>query len=78
MPDYRGRGIGTWIMRHLLDEAARFKKPVTLHVEPYNPAVRLYQRLGFRVVEQRGVNLFMQWRGADDRASAGTETVTAP
>jgi len=43
-----------------MEEAAHSQKPVTLHVEPYNPAVRLYQRLGFRVVEQRGVNLFMK------------------
>jgi ribosomal protein S18 acetylase RimI-like enzyme len=62
LPEFRGAGIGTWIMRNLLDESARSQKPVTLHVEPYNPAVRLYQRLGFRVVEQRGVNLFMEWR----------------
>ena len=37
--------------RNLLDEAAHSQKPVTLHVEPHNPAARLYQRLGFRVVE---------------------------
>ena len=35
---------------------------MTLQVEPYNPAVRLYQRLGFRVVAQGEVNLFMEWR----------------
>lgn len=62
LPEYRSAGIGTWVTRNLLDEAARSQKPVTLHVEPYNPAVRLYQRLGFRVVEQCGANLFMEWR----------------
>ena len=62
LPEYRGAGVGTWVMRNLLDEAAHSQKPVTLHVEPYNPAARLYQRLGFRVVEQRGMNLFMEWR----------------
>jgi hypothetical protein len=50
-------------MRNLLDESTRSKKPVTLHVEPYNPAVRLYQWLGFRGVEQCGVNLFMASNG---------------
>ena len=62
LPEYRHSGIGTWIIRNLLDEAARSQKPVTLHVEPYNPALRLYQRLGFRVVEERGMNMFMEWR----------------
>jgi len=65
LPEYRGAGIGTWVMGNLLDESARSQKPVTLHVEPYNPAVRLYQRLGFHIVEQRGVNLFMEWRGGE-------------
>lgn len=63
LPENRGAGIGSWILKNLLEEAARSQKPVSLHVEPYNPAVRLYHRLGFRVVEQRGVNLFMEWRG---------------
>jgi len=62
MPEYRGAGIGSWILRNLLAEAARSQTPVTLHVEPYNPAVRLYRRLGFRVVEQQGMNLFMECR----------------
>jgi len=62
LPEYRGAGIGSWIIRNLLAEAVRSKKPVTLYVEPYNPAARLYQRLGFRIVEQREVNLFMEWR----------------
>lgn len=49
-------------MRNLLDESTRSKKPVTLQVEPYNSAVRLYRRLDFRVVALGGVNLFMEWR----------------
>ena len=69
LPKYRGAGIGTWVVRSLLDESTRSKKPVTLHVEPYNPAVRLYQRPGFRGVEQRGVNQFMEWR-MENRAIA--------
>ena len=67
LPEYRGAGIGTWIMRNLLDEAPGAQKPVTLHVEPYNRAVRLYQRLGFHVVERRGINLFMEWRADESR-----------
>jgi ribosomal protein S18 acetylase RimI-like enzyme len=62
LPEHRGAGIGTLAMRNLVNEAAHSQKPVTLQVEPYNPAVRRYQRLGFRLVEQRGVNLFMEWR----------------
>jgi ribosomal protein S18 acetylase RimI-like enzyme len=62
VPEHRGTGIGQWIVGNLLEEAARLHTPVTLHVEPYNRALRLYERLGFRTVEQRDMNLFMEWR----------------
>jgi len=34
--------------------------PAGLHVEPFNPARRLYERQGFRTVETRGIYLYMQ------------------
>ena len=40
----------------------QFGKPLRIHVERFNPARRLYERLGFRQIEDRGVYLFMQWR----------------
>lgn len=48
---YRGRGIGTALMRRMLEELkdggyAR----ASLSVQKENPALRLYERLGFRVV----------------------------
>lgn len=57
---HRGRGLGGAIMRALLRHAAAADLPVTLHVEPFNPALRLYQRLGFERVETRGIYYFMQ------------------
>jgi len=32
-----------------------------IHVERFNPALRLYERLGFRQIDDRGVYLFMEW-----------------
>jgi len=37
-------------------------RPVTLHVERLNPALRLYQRLGFRIEEESPFYLLMAWR----------------
>lgn len=42
--DFRGHGIGRQLMQKALEEA---EGDVALHVEPDNPALRLYQRLGF-------------------------------
>ena len=64
LPAWRGRGIGGALMRALLEHADAQGLLVTLHVEPFNPAMRLYTRLGFRPVETRGVYVFMQRAGA--------------
>jgi ribosomal protein S18 acetylase RimI-like enzyme len=47
MPHVRNRGFGRALLRDLLDEATAAGKPVTIYVEKLNPAMRLYQRLGF-------------------------------
>jgi ribosomal protein S18 acetylase RimI-like enzyme len=50
VPEYVGQGIGTLLMQHFLDEAAKHYPAVALNVRADNPALRLYQRLGFEVV----------------------------
>jgi len=62
LPEHRGMGIGTKLLRALQDEAKAAGKPLTIHVERYNPARRLYERLGFKVVEEQEVYLLMEWR----------------
>ena len=48
----RGRGVGTMLIRRLLREAAEVGiGRVSLSVERANPARRLYEREGFRVLE---------------------------
>lgn len=61
LPDFRQGGIGTSILRDLLAEGRAAGKPVTIHVEIYNPAMRLYERLGFVPVEERGPYRLMKW-----------------
>ena len=73
LPAARGAGIGTRLLHDLLDEAVAAQKPIRLHVEKFNPALRLYQRFGFVSVEDRGVYWLMEWthtRGRQPRASA--------
>lgn len=61
LPEHRGRGIGGRMMQDLLDEAQSNGIPVCIHVERNNPAMHLYQRLGFQVIGDTGVYLLMQW-----------------
>jgi ribosomal protein S18 acetylase RimI-like enzyme len=58
--DQRGQGIGAALMRSVLAHADGLGVPVSLHVEPFNPALRLYERLGFSTLEMRGIYCFMQ------------------
>jgi RimJ/RimL family protein N-acetyltransferase len=62
VPDWRGQGLGTAMLRDLCEEAAEAGKPLSIHVECYNPALRLYRRLGFRLVEDKGVYHLLEWR----------------
>ena len=60
LPEHRGRGTGTALLRALLAEAAEAGKRLSIHVELNNPARRLYERLGFAPVEERGVYVLME------------------
>jgi ribosomal protein S18 acetylase RimI-like enzyme len=61
LPAWRGRGIGGRLLRGLQEEAAAGSKPLTIHVERMNPALRLYERLGFALREDKGVYLFLEY-----------------
>ncbi len=47
LPPFRARGLGGALIREVLNEGARLRTRVTIHVETFNPARRLYERLGF-------------------------------
>jgi GNAT superfamily N-acetyltransferase len=62
LPDYRGHGVGTLLLRQLLDEATRTRRRLSIHVEKLNPARRLYERLGFAEEADEGVYVLMETR----------------
>jgi ribosomal protein S18 acetylase RimI-like enzyme len=62
LPEARRGGAGTRLVGDVQRRAATAGKSVTIHVERMNPALRLYERLGFRLVEDKGVYLFLEWR----------------
>jgi ribosomal protein S18 acetylase RimI-like enzyme len=60
LPEHRGNGVGTALLGDLLAEADTTGRRVTIHVERLNPALRLYERLGFSVAEDKGVYLLLE------------------
>lgn len=65
LPETRGKGIGTRLIGELQEEARTAGKALSIHVEKFNPALRLYERLGFKAVEDKGVYILMEWRSPE-------------
>src|SRR5262245_23817391 len=66
----RKKGIGTEVLRRIIEEASRRRLPVRLAVVKFNPSRRLYERLGFRVTHEDERKVYMT-RDPDPPAGAG-------
>jgi GNAT superfamily N-acetyltransferase len=61
LPGERNAGIGSYLIKQLLDEAERTGRAVRIYVEEFNPSLRLFERFGFSRSEQHGIHLLMEW-----------------
>ena len=59
-PESRNAGIGSLVLRTILEEADLSGKPVTIYVESFNPSLRLFQRLGFQIASQDSFQLLLE------------------
>jgi ribosomal protein S18 acetylase RimI-like enzyme len=59
LPEYRNRGIGSALIRHLFTHAQAICSAISLSVSLDNPARRLYERLGFEQVRQDATSVTM-------------------
>jgi len=66
VPELRGRGIATAVLKPLISEAEAAGIPVRLSVWHDNPALALYRRLGFRVRAESATHLELEWRPPTD------------
>jgi ribosomal protein S18 acetylase RimI-like enzyme len=76
LPEHRNAGVGSKFIKELMAEAEETGKRVTLHVESYNPAFRLYSRFGFKEIREEGFYLAMEWspkssESAEETGDAG-------
>jgi ribosomal protein S18 acetylase RimI-like enzyme len=63
LPRYRRQGIGSSLIRTLLDDAARLRVPVQLKVRKDSPARTLYRRLGFKETSEGDLFISMTASG---------------
>ena len=61
LPQYRNMGIGRKILTDIIKNAEANGSKVSLHVEHTNPAVSLYNALGFKKVRNRGAHALMEY-----------------
>jgi ribosomal protein S18 acetylase RimI-like enzyme len=67
-PAKRNAGIGSYVLEVILREARQSNKRVTIHVESFNPSLRLFERLGFRKAEETGFHFLMEWKSSPGTA----------
>ena len=72
---YRGQGLGEWLLRRLCQRAAEAGLPLRLSVRPCNPALHLYERLGFRRLSSDGINVTMEAFGPAPALSSNAESL---
>ncbi len=70
LPEFRGAGHGTPLVKDLMREAAASGKPLRIYVESFNPSLHLFKRLGFQQVQEQGIHLLMEWN-EDDASGTG-------
>jgi RimJ/RimL family protein N-acetyltransferase len=73
----RGRGIGTPLIKQLMDEAAAAAKPLTIHLETFNRSRSLFARLGFAPVGDNGMHTLFEWRPAQPQFAVSRSGILA-
>ena len=60
LPEFTGKGIGTDLLQRLIQRSNKVQKKISLHVIVSNPALKLYQRLGFVHIKNEGLRYYME------------------
>jgi len=63
LPAYQNRGIGSYLLQRLIDDAKAAQVALQLAVLEVNPARRFYERHGFVLTHTISPRYHMEWRG---------------
>jgi ribosomal protein S18 acetylase RimI-like enzyme len=66
VPEHQHKGIGTEVLGRVIAQAREQKISLYLGVLKVNPALRLYERLGFGVIEETKHHFKMRFYGNSD------------
>ena len=61
LPEFQGKGIGSFLLRKMLAEGTDRHVPVTLKVLQRNRAFELYTKLGFKEIGRTDTHVLMKW-----------------
>jgi GNAT superfamily N-acetyltransferase len=76
LPESRNAGLGGALLLAIQDEARSDGRTVSIHVERFNPALSLYQRLGFQPVSEDEVYRLMEWAPPSSAFTPATAAVS--
>jgi ribosomal protein S18 acetylase RimI-like enzyme len=67
LPERRRAGVASYLIQELVAEAGKSEKTVQIYVETFNPALSLFEHLGFSKIAEEDFNLLLEWRGPNSR-----------
>lgn len=63
LSQWQNKGIGSSILKDILAKASTLNRAVSIHVETFNPAMKLYKKLNFeKISETNGVYHLLEWK----------------
>jgi len=64
LPEARRRGIGSYFLQALIQEAQTNKKTLSVYLDETSPSLELFQKMGFIRADGNGISCLMEWRPA--------------
>jgi len=62
LPEFQGKGIGSKVLKDIMDDARVKNIPIKLRVLKENRAQELYRKMGFEETETNDISIFMELR----------------